>query len=145
MTPFRAALTEAGLTDVRTYIQSGNITCHHPDPPGARVAQALMRFDLTRPAHILDETALTALLEGVPVSQTPDNRIHVFLHPGQAPVISPPMTDTETLVRLNGATILDAPDGIGRSKAAAWLDKHLPQPVTARTLATLRKTAALLT
>jgi uncharacterized protein (DUF1697 family) len=32
MAPLRAALTSAGLTDVSSYLQSGNVIADHPDP-----------------------------------------------------------------------------------------------------------------
>lgn len=146
MAPFREALSDQGLTRVRSYIQSGNIACNGPDSPEAllaSIASALARFDLDRPAHILSADALGTLIASTPDHGTQANRVMAYLHPDQADPTDCPLSPTETLTPLPGATILDAPDGIGRSKAAPWLDRTLPQPVTARNLATLRATHAL--
>ena len=52
-------------------------------------------------------------------------------------------TGTETLAVRQGAAYLHAPDGIGRSKLAAKLDKALAVPVTARNWTTAQAIRAL--
>ncbi|MEM8592514.1 MAG: DUF1697 domain-containing protein [Pseudomonadota bacterium] len=147
MKPFCAALEVAGLKNVRSYIQSGNIACEAATDPTAIISDVMETgFSLTRPIHTLTAAKLSALIAACPFADADAKRVLIYLHPGMADLakLTPLAATDEKLTPGEGCTYLHAPSGIGRSKLAAKADKALPQPVTARNLATLRATASLL-
>ena len=71
MADLRTALTDEGLTNVRTYIQSGNVLLdapsRTPDAAAARVRSVIAReFGLDVPAIALDARGLAAAVEANP-------------------------------------------------------------------------------
>lgn len=142
MKPFCAALTQAGFQDVSSYIQSGNILLHS-DQSAQQVETQIgtvmaNHFDLTRPVLALTADQVQAIVDQAPETPSP-KALMIYLHRACANLdaFAPYLSDTEHVTPGPGCTYLLAPNGIGRSKAAAKADTLLPNPVTARNLNTL--------
>jgi uncharacterized protein (DUF1697 family) len=130
MADLRAAAEGCGFTDVRTYVQSGNVV-FRTSGSGAAVASSL-RAAVREVAPHLDPavalrtaTRLQAVVDGCPF---PDPaKVHVtFLVEGARPRPLPEGLDRfapEAVVVHGREVYLFLPDGIGRSKLAAALTR----------------------
>ena len=149
MAGLRAVLERLGLGQVQTYIQSGNAVFDSElgaDKLGPMIRDAIRaEFGFAPETFILDRAGLDGALTDHPFADADPACVHVFF------LRDTPKPDDDALRVLAGAGdgwhcgpcrfTLHTPDGFGRSKLAARLDKHLPGPMTARNLRTL---AALL-
>lgn len=157
MDRLRAELTAAGLVDVRTYIQSGNVIASAParDPEAvaAHVRSVIARvFHLDVPAIALTSDALEALVAANPYPDEPDpKRLHAIVLPYEpteamrhgvahrlAAAEAAGSRDTVTIV--GRTAYLHTPDGFGTSRLAAALLSGGSSPLadgTARNWATV--------
>jgi uncharacterized protein (DUF1697 family) len=155
MARLRELLAGLGFCTVRTLIQSGNCVFEAAAGDAASLAEAIAaaiagEFGFRPEVLALSPDALDAVLAACPFPQDPDGpaRVHVFLL-----ARPPPDADLAGLAALKApgevfalagrAFYLDAPDGIGRSKLAAAVERRLGVPATARNLRTLRALAGL--
>ena len=151
MKPFCAALQEAGFAGARHYIQSGNIALNS-DLSATAIRDSILalmldQFDLDRPVFVICAEDLDALIARCPnMAHEAPGSLMVYLHAGTADIapLLPRAAPSEEIVAINGATLLWAPNGIGKSRLAAAADRKLPQPVTARNLRTLLALQSLL-
>ena len=155
MVDLRRLLEQDGATEVATYIQSGNIVLDHPKAQGAALAERVAdliqgTFGFRPTALAIGLDALEALLQALPrpTGLEPKN-IHVFLCATPPPPDLPDQmarycTQNETLRLLPGAVAVLAPNGIGRSKLPAPLERALGRQTTARNLNTLLKLHTML-
>jgi uncharacterized protein (DUF1697 family) len=139
-----AVLEDLGLTDVKTYIQSGNAAFHADGVDSAELSDAITATIQKRhgfaPQVLL--LGISDLAEAIaanpfPEAETDPKMLHLFF-----PASMPPAPDLDSLAKiqldseqfaLKGTVFyLHAPDGIGRSKLAAKVEKALGVPVTAR-------------
>ncbi|MEZ6005367.1 MAG: DUF1697 domain-containing protein [Planctomycetota bacterium] len=146
MAQLRAALGAAGLAEVRTYIQSGNVVFESPGRQAAPLRETIRKalgkeFGFTPPIALVTAPAFQKLLDGNPfdVPREQGKEVHLFLPLDSWPRFSlAPLealaTETETLHQGKGVLYLHAPDGVGRSKLVARIDSLLPGPCTARNL-----------
>ncbi|WP_425050944.1 DUF1697 domain-containing protein [Psychromarinibacter sp. S121] len=150
MAELRDLLAGLGAEDCRTYIQSGN-AAFRGDVTAAAISDAIETAKGFRPhALVLPLDVYRAVLDACPYSAEGEDdgkSVHVYFADG-TPV--PPddrtlalATHNETLTVTEHAAYLHAPDGIGRSKLAARLDKALGVPVTARNWKTAQAVLAL--
>ncbi|MBR9649933.1 DUF1697 domain-containing protein [Thalassovita aquimarina] len=155
MADLRRALTGIGAENVATYIQSGNIVMDHPDQAPTDIAASVSdlveaEFGFRPDAVALSPDALDDLIAAIPQPETVDAKnIHVYLCDGAPPTglashLARYCTQGEEILALPRAVVVLAPNGIGRSKLAAPLDRHLKNSATARNLNSLRKVQALL-
>ena len=136
---------------VRTYIQSGNVVFEHaqtkPETLAQNVKQAIAQARGFAPAvMILEPTQLKDALKNCPfdLSDAQGKTIHFFFFSEQP---KNPKLDSLEAVKASseafelgkGVFYLKAPDGIGRSKLAAKIEKALGVDTTARNLNTVRK------
>jgi uncharacterized protein (DUF1697 family) len=140
-----AILADLGLTDVRTYIQSGNAVFHAADEVANEgLAEAigvaiqekhgfLPKVLLLGPADLDNAMALNPY----PEAKADPKTLHLFFLASSP--IEPDLQALCDLQRdserfcLDGTVFyLHAPDGIGRSKLAAQVEKALGVPVTSR-------------
>ncbi len=157
MADLRSALTSAGLADVRTYIQSGNLVLSAPveeaEVVGAQVRSAVARdFGLDVPAIALRADSFAEVIRANPYPDEPDpKRVHaiVLAHaPGsdaaaaaaarQAASAAKGSRDTVTIV--GRTAYLHTPDGFGTSDLAKALMSGRTSPLadgTARNWATM--------
>lgn len=151
MPAFRNLLQGLGLTDVETFIQSGNaVFCGGPDD--ATLAP-LIRAALHASHGFAPETFLLRLPDLAVALTHPfgpnaqPNRIHAhFLHPSATLDESRlhPLRRDEEWHMAPGLFLLHTPSGLGTSKLAQALPRVLKGPMTARNLNTLAALAALL-
>jgi uncharacterized protein (DUF1697 family) len=143
-----------GYSDVRTYIQSGNVVFKCPKRIGPRAAETIGRRiqearGFAPHVMILDETGFRRALDGNPFPVSDGKALHVFFLDAK-----PRRPDLERLAGLKAATeefslddrvfYLHAPEGIARSKLAAGAEAALGVPVTARNWNTVSRLASML-
>lgn len=144
MRELQALLRELGCTDVVTYIQSGNVVFRHKEGQASSLAQTISQAVLNRfyfSPHVLLMTVghLKSALAANPFSAAEENpkALHLFFLSATATE-----ADMDGLNKLRSASeefrligqvfYLHTPDGIGRSKLAARVEKLLGVPATAR-------------
>lgn len=148
-----ALLTELGYSDVKTYIQSGNVVLRHHAPLGdpeiAAIRQRISAEHQFEPRLMLltHERFVQAAADN-PYPTDDGKALHFYF------LATPPAApNLEKLTRLkraseaftigNGVVYLFAPDGIGRSKLAAAVEQAMGVPTTARNWNTVRKLLVL--
>lgn len=163
MAELRDALTAAGLADVRTYIQSGNIVAsapaHDPEAVAAHVRSVIARtFHLDIPAIALSAAELESLAAANPYPDEPDpKRVHAIVLPyppteamlhgvahRQAAAAAAGGHDSVTII--GRTAYLHTPDGFGTSRLAAALLSSGKSPLadgTARNWATVTTLLAM--
>ncbi len=156
MQDLRDIFAALGCEDVKTYIQSGNAVFRSV---GARMllssniaAAVKKRFGFTPKVLLLNVDDYQSILSANPFPDAIDDpkSLHVsFL----SEIPSDPdlnslqalASPTESCELLGNAFYLHAPDGIGRSKLAAKVEKCLGVPATGRNWRTASKLAELAT
>lgn len=140
-----AVLKELGLTDVKTYIQSGNAVFNADDA----VDEKHLAEEIGRTIHVRHGFAPQVLLlspadmaramasNPYPNAEEDPKTLHLYFLAS-----TPPAPELESLAAIQRegerfclvgkVFYLHAPDGIGRSKLAAKVEKVLGVPVTAR-------------
>ncbi len=151
MADLRAALADAGATEVATYIQSGNVVLDHPSTSD-RAVQTLVQdtigsvFGLTIPTMVRSLTEMRAVVEACPYEVDDPTKLHVVFFSSDAPDPSTwmdlaPFAPEE--ITLSGREqYLHLPDGMGRSKLVEALGKGQGRKVeqgTARNWRTVQK------
>ena len=164
MADLRTALTSAGLTQVRTYIQSGNIVASSPaddaEAVAAQVRAVIARtFHVDVPAIALSATDLEAVVDANPYPAEPDpRRLHAIVlpHPPTeqmlrgvearlATAVAAGSPDSVTVV--GRTAYLHTPAGFGTSRLASALLSGGSSPLadgTARNWATVTAVLAML-
>jgi uncharacterized protein (DUF1697 family) len=146
------ALNEAGFSQVSTYIQTGNILLQSPhsshESDGAQLERDIAKlidthFGFTPNIMQLSLPEFSTAAANNPYKDKPGNTVHCYFCQQQ------PSPDEARLKELATSTeqyhiegkvlYLHAPDGIGRSKLAANIEKCLRVPATARNLNTVNK------
>lgn len=141
-----------GCTDVKSYIASGNVifrTSEEPVVVAEKLRGAIQdQFSLDVPLLLLSEKALALVMEECPNPDAQGNLVHAYLCSGQPQLdlagIDALKTPTETVTVIGQTVWLHAPDGVGRSRLAAKLEKLIGVEATARNLNTLRKVQTML-
>lgn len=150
-----ADLESLGLTRVQTYIQSGNVVCDGPRAKpkvlAAKIAAAIERRRRFKPGVLLLRPGeLRAAIDANPFSTAaaqPQSLHFFFLEtaarkPNRAG-IEAAKSATEKYALTNDVFYLYAPEGIGRSKLAASLERLLGVAATGRNHRTVEKLRAL--
>ncbi|MAT44268.1 MAG: hypothetical protein CL609_18205 [Anaerolineaceae bacterium] len=144
-------LQQLGLENVRTYIQSGNIVFNSRKTNHALlIDQIRSAVQLTfgfKPAVLIFETErFEKMIRMNPFPQAEGEPKTLHLYFLEKPAHDPDISKLENLKKRNEqyklfehVFYLYAPDGIGRSKLAAGVEKALGVPVTARNWRTVNK------
>lgn len=145
---------QAGYQQVKTYIQSGNVVFHSVTPPVAADSERLRsliaaRHGVEADVLLLSTDKLKNIIAANPYPVDDGKVLHFFFMAAQ-----PETVDTERLQALSkasesfqlsdGVFYLYAPEGIGRSKLAAGVEKVLGVAVTARNWNTISKLESML-
>ncbi len=151
MPDLRAALTEAGYEDVRTYVASGNVVLRTTQtaPRLAAGCEALIvdRFGFEVPIIVRSAAELEQVIERDPLQGAADDpkRYQVtFLSGAPTPELIEQLTglatEHERLEAIGSEIYAHHPDGVGRSKLALKLG-GLKRPVvgTSRNWSTVQK------
>lgn len=154
MAELRDLATGLGFTDVATYIQSGNLLFSAPGTPEAieaRLADGVASRFGFRPVILLcTVTEVESALAANPFAErvTEGKQLHLYFLDGPADgfdeaVLRQLAVDGEDFALIGGIFYLYARDGIGRSKLAEKLPRHLPARHSARNLNTVQAILAL--
>ena len=144
---------EMGCDHVRTYIQSGNVVFRRKRKPtgkfvkdiGARIQQS---YGFEPKMILLDAGELWQAIEANPFNATDGKTLHLFFlgslpdKPDLAGLMKV-KAKSEAFKLINKVFYLYTPDGVGRSKLAAKVEKGLGVAVTARNWNTVTKLAAM--
>jgi len=146
-----ARLEDLGCDGVRTYIQSGNAVFRHAAQDAPQLAERISTAIRTNHGFKPDVLLLTAddLERAVASNPFPDaesepSRLHLFFLAGSAASPDPAVidrlrNDNERFVLKSDVAYLHAPDGIGRSRLAAGLEKALRVAATGRNWRSVNK------
>lgn len=157
MIALKSHLEEIGCSNVKTYIQSGNVVFRNGEIQ-ARVLEARISktvnagFGFAPQVLLLTVDQLTAAhtANPYPEGESEPKTLHLFFLTEDARNVDWPALDalkstTEQFRLIDRVFYLHAPDGIGRSKLAAKVEKHLGVPTTARNWRTVEKVLQLAT
>jgi uncharacterized protein (DUF1697 family) len=148
MERLRELFTDLGFSNVRTYIQSGNVFFDAEGDRGAltlRIEEALERalgYRIDVMLRTVDELEQTLAARPSGLHQAPEtSRLCVFICSGPPPEAVPPPTDAYEILGANGSDLFVLVHLLrGRfPNAAAMLEKRLELRVTVRFLHTLDK------
>jgi len=142
-------LEELGLKNIKTYIQSGNVVFQtgkgQRDKITNEISLKILKVYGFGPKVILfNEAEFIEAINNNPFDTSDGKALHFFFMQSQ-----PESPDLERLVAIQSKTeqfrlnkrmlYLFTPDGVGRSKLAAKIEKALGVPVTARNWNTVKK------
>lgn len=155
MADLRSQLEAKGLADVRTYIQSGNVVfrseASDPIELGREISGVVEAESGFAPdVMVLGAEDVAAALANVPWSDVAakSNAVHLWFLKG-SPVdpdlaaLAALATRSERFELVGRVFYLHAPDGIGRSKLAARVERALGVAATARNVRTIAALVAL--
>lgn len=142
----------SGDPDAQTYIASGNAVFAaegRADTLAAEIAAGIKtKFGFDVPVLVLDEDTMRAVLDACPCPDEKGNLAHAYLcydDPKIDHANVEALRATSENVTVVGRTVwLHAPDGVGRSKLAAKMEKLIGVEATARNLNTVRKMVEML-
>jgi uncharacterized protein (DUF1697 family) len=151
MKELKTLLEQLDLQNIRTYIQSGNVVFESPKSELNQLAVTIREAINT--AHGFDPNVLLLPAEAFaqaikanpfPEAEADPKSLHLsFLtaNPEQPDLAGMEniRTETERFILRNRVFYLHAPDGIGRSKLAARVEKLLGVPATSRNWRTVNK------
>ena len=135
-----AALFEAaGFTDVKTYIQSGNVVFFGPsgqaDALAARIEE---RFGFPVPIVLRTAADLARIVRDSPFEDREDAALHVMFLAGDPDPkgvagLDPNRSAPDVFAVIGREIYLSLPNGVGRSKLTnAWFDSRLKTVSTTR-------------
>jgi len=133
---------------VQTYIQSGNAVFESEEPP-ENIGRLIERQYGFRPEIlILGKMEFLDMVSNNPFTSSMGKQVHIFFCQNTPNVNEEKLaglkSETEKYVIRGKAAYLYAPDGIGRSKLAANMEKCLGVPATGRNLNTVNKLVEML-
>jgi len=151
MKELRSLLEEFDLQNVKTYIQSGNVTFESkaisPSEFPAELGNAInQKFGFTPRIMILERNTLNKIINANPFpdAEAKPKSLHIYFLDRKPS--EPDLTTLEDIKKesehfdlQNQAFYLHAPEGVGRSKLAAHVEKALGVKATARNWRTVNK------
>ncbi len=148
MKELKCILEENSCHNPKTYIQSGNVVFDSEKPPENINLLIEEKYGFKPEVLIIKEKEFLELVSGNPYSSTIGKQIHFYF------CKDTPNANVERLDELKSETeswsingkvlYLCAPDGIGRSKLAANIEKCLGVAGTGRNLNTVNKLIEML-
>jgi uncharacterized protein (DUF1697 family) len=141
-------LEENSCHNTKTYIQSGNVVFDSEEPPENINLLIEEKYGFKPEILIINKKEFLELVSGNPYSSTIGKQIHFYFckDAPKANVVRLDELKSETeRWSINGKVLyLYAPDGIGRSKLAANIEKCLGVAGTGRNLNTVNKLIEML-
>lgn len=147
-------LNEVGCEDVISYIQSGNLVFSHSTKDSKVVAELVagyiqQAFDCSVQVLALDLAEFSLAVNNSPFGEQERKSTHWFFLSKECKGVDLSLLDslkksTESYKLIDKVFYLHAPEGIGRSKLVAKLEKFMGVPVTARNGNTVHKLWAML-
>lgn len=153
MADLRSLLAEIGLQDVRTYIQSGNVAFRSKTSDRTTLGQMIAaavedRYAFAPDVMVRTSKELANALDANPFQEADPNRRHLWFL-AEVPVdpdldaLGALAAPSERYALLDDVFYLHAPEGIGRSKLAARVERALGVAATARNARTVAAVLAL--
>lgn len=146
MKELRQMMEDDGFQSVATYIQSGNVVCQYPENPSNRVTQLIeQKFGFAPSSFVLKSSELRHIANNNPFPKDAGKAVHFFLFQEEPANIDFELMDslkaeTEEYSLIDKVFYFYAPDGIGRSKLIAKIDRIFSKAeMTARNLNTINK------
>lgn len=148
-------LESLGYENVRTYIQSGNAVFNSQKKLNTRAAEQISAAvfkacDVQPGVQLFSRTELQAIIKANPFPEATEDpsRLHIFFvatkpTSPKLDAIEKLKSPTERFKLTPRAFYLHAPDGVGRSKLAAAVERLLGVPVTARNWRTVETLLAM--
>lgn len=151
MKDLRAVLRDLGCEDVGTYIQSGNAVFRRAETSASYLAEEIRTA--IRSSHGIEPDVLILTTERLeqaasnnpfPDAEAEPSKLHLFflsaaVDDPNLEMIEEARAQSERFVFEGDVAYLHAPDGIGRSKLAARLERALGVKATGRNWRTLCK------
>lgn len=153
MKEFVLLLEGMSYKNIQTYIQSGNVVFQSKEKAGPRDAAEISRRVFEKKGFkpsvlILSAAALQSAVENNPFDTSNGKALHFFFL--ESPPIQPKIDQlvslkakSEQFELCGDVFYLYAPEGVGRSKLAANVEKELGVPVTARNWNTVSKLVSM--
>ena len=146
MPALRTAVEELGFEDVSTFIASGNVIFSSKSKVQPKTLEDMIRerFGVDTDVMLRTASELDKILKAVPFEKGAHDKVHVgFLQkkPAAALVskIDAAEFEPEAFAYKGTELYLYLPNGMGRTKLPAFLDRRVKVPVTIRTLKTVTK------
>ena len=150
MAELRALVESLGYTDVRTFIQSGNVLFTAPKSPGAAHLEAAIRerFGLAVPVVLRTPPELARAVAADPFPGADRAKLYVgFMTQSPSPAALAELDGRPFLpdaFAVEGKELyLHLPDGMARTKLPGYLDRRLKLAMTVRNWNTLAKLCEL--
>jgi len=138
-----------GFKDVKTYIQSGNVVFKSYPINTKTIAKEisgklLKKFGFEPTVILLEKDEFKKIADKSPFKTSEGKTLHTFFLESEPrnpdlKAINEVKSSTEEFKLLKNVFYLYAPDGIGRSKLAAGVEKKLGVPSTGRNWNTISK------
>jgi uncharacterized protein (DUF1697 family) len=150
MAELRALFEALGCTDVRTYIQSGNVVFTSPAPLATNHVEAaiIARFGFDVTVMLRSAAAIKKVVKANPFPDADRSKLHVGFMSGKPSVAAMADLDAERFLPeqfvVHGTELyVHLPNGIGNTKLLAYLDRQLRIPTTVRNWNTVTKLVEL--
>lgn len=151
MKELRDLLEESGLKNVRTYIQTGNVVFQREDSEPGQLAETIQtsiegKFGFEPRVLVLKLEEMERAIADNPFPEAEDapGKLHLFFF--ESTPDKPDFSKIESVKKeseqfdIRGRVFyLNAPEGIGRSKLAANIEKYIGKPATARNWRSVQK------
>jgi len=142
-------LAKDGLEDVSSYIQSGNVVLTSVEAPKEAIKTVVLNnFGFSPEIFILDEAQFSNALSKNPYLSFEGKFVHFYFCHSPIKLNQEKMdkylAGSEEYFINDKVFYLHAPEGIGRSKLIANIEKCLGQAATGRNLNTVNKVSAML-
>ncbi len=146
MKEFRSLLETNGFTNVKTYIQSGNVVLQSATKPQDEIGQLIeQNYGFKPSVFILSQEELKKAADNNPYQPDQGKAVHFFFFEEVPQSVDYELMDalkapSEEYVLIEKVFYLHAPDGIGRSKLVEKIGKVFSKAtMTARNLNTINK------
>jgi len=140
-----------GFSDVKTYIQSGNVVFRCPRKPKDEIGRLIeRRFGFKPEVFVLSGDDLAKAMRNNPYKTGAGNVVHFFFCDREPKAVDPEFleslkVESERYKLVGKVFYLHAPEGIGRSKLATNMGKaFVGVTMTARNLNTVNKLAEMI-
>lgn len=146
MKELKLLMESNGFSNVRTYIQSGNVVFESPQTPTQEIGELIaQQFGFVPYIFVLDRDELMGAVANCPYDSDQGKTIHYFFLDKEPEIFDEALldslkADSERYILTEKVFYLYAPEGIGRSKLVEKIGKALPGvTMTARNLNTINK------
>ena len=150
MAALREVFESLGHTEVTTFIQSGNVVFIAPKPVGAQTLETAIQKQFSIKISVVLRTPgeLAKVLSANPFPNADPSKLHVGFMTGKPAAAVVKKLDAaryapDEFVLRGRDLYLHLPNGMGRAKLPAYLDRQLAVPTTVRNWNTVNKLVEL--